>query len=174
MKYIILYRMYRQAQSNDFKGGCIEVQLLLSFLLFKKENEFSVISSPTNAGKVPMSVARKLKRNFTVTTQHLSLVIQSNRALMKDFLISYFFFVMNFKRQKESFKHLHSCSDTSLLCQSAWPTLSGFSYLSAGLLSSNVEFSHHAPFFIKKISGLGVWILKMRVSSFTDLLNLGL
>lgn len=25
MKYIILYRMYRQAQSNDFKGGCIEV-----------------------------------------------------------------------------------------------------------------------------------------------------
>lgn len=67
----------------------------------------------------------------------------------------FFFFVINFKRQKESFKHLHSCSDTSLLCQSAWPTLSGFSYLNAELLSSNFEVSHHTPFFIKKNQ---VWV----------------
>lgn len=37
-----------------------------------------------------MSLAIKLKRNFMGTTQNLSLVIQGNRALMEDFLLSLF------------------------------------------------------------------------------------
>lgn len=86
-------------------------------------------------------------------------------------------FVLNFKRQGKPFKHLRSCSDTSLLCQSAWPTLPGFPYLNAELFSSNVEFSNHKPllmFLLKKPAGLGGWILKMHICPVTDLLILGL